>query len=1491
VTDLTGPGVRVLLIGTATHSGPSLPSLPSVSRSVLRLSAALRERCGVADRNLAVVVDPPDARTMAERVAEQARQAESVLLIYYLGHGLLGLSDELYLAASGTDTLTPGLAAHQALPFSAITEALSSCRAGSVIVVLDCCFSGRAAYAERRTGQRRGFTLPPAHGMYLLASADQFALAPEDEECTAFTGAVVDLLVQGDPLQRRLLTLDDVYDHLFRVFRARGGPLPRRQAGDRSGDLIIVANSAHPEPAQPEPTRPEETASEGRCPYQGLSAYDVDDARMFRGRDSVTADLVAAAARAMAASLPLIVVGSSGAGKSSLLQAGLLARLSEGTAELPGSSAWPRLTLTPGESPMRTLAARLGPLRDRQPTGDERTGDERTGDGRFVVVVDQLEQLFVHGASVAEQEKFIQELCALAAPSAEGTGGALIVLALRADFYGHASSHPQLRTALRESQFLVGPMTQTELRAAIEEPARLAGLQLDDGLADVILHELGGTGSEMLPLLSHALWAIWQRRRGPHLTMAGYRATGGIAQAIATSADAAYGQLDPGQQAAARRMLPRMVRVDEEAADTVRPHDLDDLVDCSPDPMAARGALNKLADARLVTVSRDSARISHEALLKTWPLLRGWIEADRDWLRIYQRLRDDARAWRQAGNDRSRLYRGATLAAVLERADEAADASRLPPDASEFLIASRRQQRRAGRLRTMVIAVLSVLLVVSVAAGGTAVAFQRQTLAQRNMVLAQLLVAEANEVRPDDPNLATQLGLLAYRLDAQAGATALLASQGSPGAYDDGEAVLDLAEEASGRVLAISTGNALRLWSNKGYPIAQISGLSTGPVVVGSSRQFIAAGTGPANAAYLAPGQATSLPATSDQLRLWSVVNPARPRALATVPTSGGAVTALALSPSEQVLAAAFSDGAIKLWDLASVRHPRLAAVLPGDGKEVDSLAFAPKGSTLASYGADEQIRLWQLTSLSHVRQAAHILTNAKPPGNSSPAVRHELAFSPDGRLLAGPYSSDNDNYPAVWNVTDPSAPTQVATPAGMSRTDCGGLVGLAFAPTGQALVSSCVEGMQVWNLYAANSTSPVSLQLATSIPDGMPGAGGAVIVQPGTSDVLVVSPVGVRTWNLTDDAEPGALSSFFASAGIVPGSIAVNATGRPLLADTASAAAIRLWNLSQPANAQLLAQFPSIPPPGIQLRVDAQAGGIALSGGGQVLAASQLENGRPVVTLRRTARPYVPVATIGGFTNGAIGLALSRDGQLLAVADNSNYTPDQVAPPTVKLFNLHDLARPRLVATLSGAAFDVVFSPDSRMLTAYAANVMLSWDISDPGRPVPLPPRHMSPSSVDTTGAFSPGGTLLAVGDSVGMVQIWRVRDNRLTGQPTVLKPSGDASVAGLAFSPDGRILAMPGLLNADPDQPAIELWDVSDPQAPRLEAQWANPNGDSVYSLAFSSDDKTLAAVGEYAVNLWDIDPARVAASACDDVGDVMTRQQWLEYVPNLPYRPPCE
>jgi len=792
VTDLSGDGARILLIATATHHGPTLSSVPSVARTFQDLRTVFLERCGVSPDRLRAVFDPPDAQTMALAVTEEAQRADTVLLVYFIGHGLLGPGGELYLAARSTDRLVPGMAEHQALSFSSLRQALGSTRASSVVVVLDCCFSGKVSLGSRPSGA--AYTMAPAHGMYLIGSAEQLALAPLDATHTAFTGALINLLMHGDPRGPHLLTLDVAYDAVFRAMRDQQRPLPRRQAGDRCGTLVIAPN-----PAVPVQTRPplDEPQHPGRCPYPGLDAFGVDDADVFHGRERMTSRLLAAVAATAVPDQPglSVLVGPSGSGKTSLLNAGLLAGLRHGElAGLPGSAGWPVVGLTPGTDPLGRLVTQLGAatpdaaidLVREDPTRVVDLVDNLMADrpgGRLLVLVDQLEELFTLCPDPAERSAFLEAVTAIATPVKDNPPRGLVMLALRADFYGDAAAHPELLAALRDRQLLVEPMTSEELRAAIERPAVAAGLALDDGLADVILHELGATTNgrspaEALPLLSHVLWATWRRRTGPRLTVAGYRASGGISEAIATTAERVYGELDePGQQAA-RRMLPRLVRVGEDSVDTARPVDRSTLLYGLPDPHAAHQAIDRLTDARLLTLDRDTARISHEALLHAWPRLRGWVDADRDWLRARQQLADDTQAWERSRRDPSLLYRGNRLAAMRERMAEApTDTSELEPGPVEFMDTAWRHQRRGVRRRRLAVALLVVL---SVAASGLAVwAATANQQAQRQLRIAhsRALADDSMRFRDIDPRMALQLAQAAWHTEPTSEAYGALVTQ------------------------------------------------------------------------------------------------------------------------------------------------------------------------------------------------------------------------------------------------------------------------------------------------------------------------------------------------------------------------------------------------------------------------------------------------------------------------------------------------------------------------------------------------------------------------------------------------------------------------------------------------------------------------------------------------------------------------------------------
>ena len=344
-------------------------------------------------------------------------------------------------------------------------------------------------------------------------------------------------------------------------------------------------------------------------------------------------------------------------------------------------------------------------------------------------------------------------------------------------------------------------------------------------------------------------------------------------------------------------------------------------------------------------------------------------------------------------------------------------------------------------------------------------------------------------------------------------------------------------------------------------------------------------------------------------------------------------------------------------------------------------------------------------------------------------------------------------------------------------------------------------------------------------------------------------------------------------------------------MADTAHISAIRLWSLSNSAYPSRIAHYSAVHPQASGTQIDVQAEGVALSGNGKILAASEIDNGHPAIVLHQTARPLgAAVATIHDLSDGAISLALSSTGNLLAVSDNSNYIPDEVRPPTVKLYSLQDPSHHRLIASLPANTFHVMFSPDDRMLVAFTANMMLSWDVSNPSKPVELPEQHLSQAADVADGAFSPDGTLLAVQDGAGVLWLWHVAHDRL-GEPSILQNQDAIAGTAIAFSPNGQTLAVSGQLDGNIDDPAINLWHVAN-SGVSLEAQWVRAEtGERVQALGFSPVGQALAVEGNDDINLWSTYLAQIVENLCASAGDTITPTQWEEYIPGLSYRPPCD
>ncbi|HSJ74007.1 MAG TPA: hypothetical protein VK904_06795, partial [Miltoncostaeaceae bacterium] len=483
------------------------------------------------------------------------------------------------------------------------------------------------------------------------------------------------------------------------------------------------------------------------CPYRGLEAFREEDADLFFGREEDVSRLV----ERLRATRFLAVLGASGSGKSSLVAAGLIPAVRRGA--LPGGESWRVLGMAPGARPLAALAAHLRHLPGSgSPSPTDLAADERRLDlavaramegrpgDRVLLVVDQLEEAFTLCQDEGERSAFFGNL--MYAASIPG-GRTVVVVAMRADFYGRLAEHPELRSLVASQQVLLGPLDARGLRRAIEQPAQRAGLELEPGLTRRILTDVADRPGT-LPLMEHLLVEVWQRRRGRTLTLEAYAASGGVEGALARRANAIYGAMSPQRQAVARRVLLRLTQPGEGTEDTRRRATRGELVTRPGEGDEVNAVVGALAEARLLTTSTDEASgepvvdVTHEALIRGWPELRGWINDDREQLRLHRRLSDAATEWDAGGRDDGQLFRGAPLV-VWEGRDES-DLNELERG---FLAASRQRlerERATRRKRTRIL--IGALAGVAAIIAGIAVF----ALVQRNEAADQRDVATSRQL-------------------------------------------------------------------------------------------------------------------------------------------------------------------------------------------------------------------------------------------------------------------------------------------------------------------------------------------------------------------------------------------------------------------------------------------------------------------------------------------------------------------------------------------------------------------------------------------------------------------------------------------------------------------------------------------------------------------------------------------------------------------------
>ncbi|MFE2192185.1 hypothetical protein ACFXAQ_15315, partial [Streptomyces olivaceus] len=1067
-------------------------------------------------------------------------------------------------------------------------------------------------------------------------------------------------------------------------------------------------------------------------PYRGLRAFEEVDAPFFFGRDQDSEHVLRLLAWRLESPSLLMVSGASGAGKSSLIRAGVLPRLrAQGLTGLPSARTWPCQLLTPSPQPMEELAVRVATLAGTDAATCRRSlaedpaalsmmarqaalahtatapdHDRTAPPPRLLLVVDQFEQLFTRCRDEAQRQAFIAALHAAATrpAGAAGTAAAVVVLVVRSDFEARATDYPQLVDAVRE-RHLLAPMSELELRTAITEPARRAHAEVHTALVDTLMEKISprtpdtaqdskdardpaARGAGLLPLLSHALDNAW-RRRGDDtlLTLNDYTVTGGLETAVADSAQHAYDLLTPTQQTTARHVFLHLTATDENGTNTSAPTTRNDLLTATGPARAEHvpAVLEAFAGQRLLTLAPDSVEISHEALLTAWPLLRDTWLADTHTDHILRtRLRAATGQWQRNNRDPAYLYRGSLLQAAGETAARIADDPHHHPALTHteaaFLHASTRARTRATRLRQSLIAALMALVVGLAAVTVFALRTSEEASRQRDVAVARQLVAQSAELRDSQPDISKLKALAAWRIHASDETrSALKEAAASPGigfltGHEGGGSLVAFSRNGT---LATGDGNGIvRLWNidtrkQIGAP------LNTHGAVF--SLAFNGDGTTLATGSF---GDGSD----GARLQLWNTRTHQQIGAPINAP---GLITSMAFSSDGTILATGSSPNGVQLWDTQT--RQQIGAPLNTHG-EVSSVAFSNDGTTLASGSWDYSGTLESGVRLWDTRTHKQIGSFMKDPSGRVSSV----AFSRDGTTLASGNTDfeGGDGVVRLWN-------TQTRKQIGAPLTGHHGSVfSVAFSSDGTTLASASGDGVGgsvggsvlLWNTHTRQQMGAPLTSYDTFNSVAFSSDGTLASAGDGDADGH-----RVRLWNTHTHRQIGAPLT---GLGEYP-SLEFSNDGTTLASVSASGGIVRLWD----AHTRQQIGAPMKDPSG-------RVSSVAFSNDGTTLASVSASGG--IVRLWDTHTRQQIGAPMKDPSGRVSSVAFSSDGTILATGSgNALFTKG-----TVRLWDTRthkQIGAPMKDPTASVSS--VAFSSDGTILATGSGNALFTkgtvrlWD------------------------------------------------------------------------------------------------------------------------------------------------------------------------------------
>ncbi|MEH2196006.1 MAG: caspase family protein [Nostoc sp.] len=1141
------------------------------------------------------------------------------------------------------------------------------------------------------------------------------------------------------------------------------------------------------------------------CPYMGLSAFSEEDSQYFYGREALTQQLI----HQLRDRSFLAVIGASGSGKSSIVQAGVIPQLRSGK-QIPSSEQWWIKSIRPGANPLEALARRLGGVGGEQ--GDKENNNYtqfpipnsqfpipnsqfpipshqsphlllegifhqgvegfvywiRNQPHRVVVlVVDQFEELFTL-APTADRELFLELL--LGAVQYAGDRFKLIIT-LRADFISSCLEVPALAKALQDFSVLVPPkLSLDDYRRVILKPAQQVGLKVEPELVEVLLRELNHSPGD-LPLLEFVLEQLWQHRVAGELTLQVYQEQlGGIKGALERSSQAVYESLDPQMRECAKWIFLSLTQLGEGTEDTRRRIHKSELIVKKYPAALVEKTLNALTSAKLVVMNLEEEEVTEgqgregepENISPPAPLLNIspspiTVEVAHE---ILIRHWSTLRWWLEENRDRLRKQRQIEQASQLwlqrtQQADFLLQGVRLA-EAEDIYI------KYTDELSADVQRFIEACLV--------------QRKQQQLQEKTRLKQAQRAVVALSILGLAAVcFGSLAYWKSQAAQLREIEALNASS------QANLLSHQQLEALIASVKAGKQLK---NTLLAPTEVQTQTLGvlqQVISGTQeRNRLEAHSAEVVSVSFSPDGQTIVSASNDKTAiLWG-----RDGTKLRILTGHTAkVRSVSFSPDGQMIATASFDRTVKLW---RTKDGSLIRTLNGHTAEVVSVSWSSNGEMIATGSADRTAKIWKVSD-GHLLRT---LSGYKDFVNS-------VSFSPDGEILA---IASADKTVKLWSVSDGILQQTL-------QGHTAGVSSVAFSPDGQTLASASEDKtVRLWRrdgslqrIIAAHNAEVLSVNFS----------------HDGQTLASTSADSTIKLWNSHD----GSLVQTLLGHSIAVYSVSFSPDDQTLVSAGADKT-VRLWQRDN-----LL--FKTLTPHQGKLY------SVSFSPDGQTLATAgqdtTIKLWRRDGSLRQTLEGYS--TSIYGHSSDIYALAFSPDGETLASASQDYY---------IKLWRTSD---GYMIKTLQGHRREVnglSFSPDNKILASASADTTIKlWNIQTKALIKTLQGHTAEVLSV----RFSPDGEILASAGRDKKVLLWRVKDGKLL---YTLSEHTNA-VNAISFSPDGQVLASAS------DDKTIKLWQVSN----GVLLQTLRGHTDGVYSISFSPDGKMIAsASGDGSIKLWNRD-----------------------------------